>query len=64
MHYSIQQDLARSHYDNLLDEASRAHLAALVRENRADETTGKRSDPLRGLLRRLHVTRVRTVPAH
>jgi hypothetical protein len=63
MHYSIQQDLARSHYDTLLDEASRAHLAALVRESRADETTEKQS-VLRGLLRRLHITRVRTVPAH
>jgi ribosomal 50S subunit-associated protein YjgA (DUF615 family) len=64
MHYSIQQDLARSHYDTLLDEASRAHLAALVRESRADERTEKRSEPLRALFRRLHVTRVRTAPAH
>ena len=64
MHYSIQQDLARSHYDTLLDEASRARLASLVRASRADETTEKRSEPLRSLLRRLHVARVRAVPAY
>jgi ribosomal 50S subunit-associated protein YjgA (DUF615 family) len=64
MHYSIQQDLARSHYDTLLDEANRAHLAALVRESRANDTTGKRSEPLRRLFRRLQVTHVRAVPAH
>jgi hypothetical protein len=64
MHYSIQQDLARSHYDNLLDEASRTHLAALVRASHADDTTEKRPELLRGLFRRLHITRVRTVPAH
>ena len=64
MHYSIQQDLARDHYDALLNEASRAHTAALARERRTDETTRTRSDTLRVLFRRLHIPRVRPVPAH
>jgi hypothetical protein len=64
MHYSIQQDLARDHYDGLLREASRAHLAAISRERTIDETTRTRSQTLRALLRRLHAPRVRPVPAH
>ena len=64
MHYSIQQDLARDHYDGLLREASRAHTAALARDRRIDETTPARSETLRGLLRRLHMPRTRAVPAH
>jgi hypothetical protein len=64
MHYSIQQDLARNHHDDLLREASRAHLAALTRDRQADETTRTRSETLRSVLRRLHIPRARTVPAH
>jgi hypothetical protein len=64
MHYSIQQDLARGHYDDLLREASRAHVAAVARERRVDETNRTPSETLRRVLRRLHVPRVRPVPAH
>jgi hypothetical protein len=64
MHYSIQQDLARNHFDDLLREASRAHVAALARERRVDETTRTRSKTLHSVLRRLHIPRVRPVPAH
>lgn len=64
MHYSIQQDLARDHHDALLREASRAHLAALTRDRRIDENASRRVDPLRSLIRRLHLPRARAVPAH
>jgi hypothetical protein len=64
MHYSIQQDLARNHLDDLLREASRAHVAALARERRVEETTRTRSKTLHSVLRRLHIPRVRPVPAH
>jgi hypothetical protein len=64
MHYSIQQDLARDHYDTLLNEASREHLAAIARERRTDETTRTRSEALRVVLRRLHIPRVGAAPAH
>jgi hypothetical protein len=63
MHYSIQQDLARDHYDGLLREASRAHLAAIAR-GRVDETSPVRFEALRGMIRRLHIPHVRPVAAH
>jgi hypothetical protein len=64
MHYSVQQDLARGHYDDLLRDASRAHLAALSRERRDDETRRTRFEPVFSILRRLHIPRSRPVPAH
>jgi hypothetical protein len=64
MHYSIQQDLARDHYDDLLRDASRSHLAALSRERRDNETTRPRRASVLSLLRRLHIPRTRPVPAH
>lgn len=65
MHYSIHQDLARGHHDDLLREASREHLAAIARERRVEETTHGRFDGVRSLVHRIHLPRVRRpVPAH
>jgi hypothetical protein len=54
MHYSIQQEFARARHDDLLKEAEKARLHALVRED------GKpRFSRLSGLLERLQRQRVR-----
>jgi hypothetical protein len=55
MHYSIQADLGRGRYDDLLKEAQNARLNALARE----DGSKPRFSRLSGLLERLHRQRVR-----
>ena len=55
MHYSIQADVGRGRYDDLLKEAENARLHALAREDEGKP----RFSRLSGLLERLHRQRVR-----
>jgi hypothetical protein len=64
MHYSIQQEFARARHEDLLQEATRARLAKLAREERDGVPRFGRFHALLELVQRqrAHVAR-RPIPA-
>jgi hypothetical protein len=63
MHYSTQQDLVRTHHDDLLREATRARLAATAHETEHDEVRPSRFHGLREVFQRRRAPQTRPAPA-